>query len=233
MKTKHIFSEDLLKAAITVRNIQQAYTDLFDHWAARVPYMKPEAFWKHANRLRVIYNKEGRECKGPCDATNAAVEEFLRQALKEGVESFSEAAHFAISYGRYVEVLRESCEEVQLGWARLREGSEEDRERTFDEDIESDEYRGTVEELLDSLLMAGEDICERLVGGEYFKSPEEIDIARLEEDVRQAAPSSAERILHGCNQMGEVLYETTAEYFQLFSVRRYNELFPEKPRSKG
>lgn len=233
MKKKHIFSEELLKAAVTLRNLEHDYTDLFDDWAASVPAMEPEAFWNHANRLRVLYNKEGRDCRGPTEAATAAVKEFLRQALNGGVESFSEAAHFAISYGRYVENLKNACEGIQLGWDRLREGSEEDHERTFNEDIESDEYRGTVEELIDSLLMAGEDICDGLFSGHYFISPEEIDMARLEEDVRQAAPSSAERILHGCNQIGDELHEHAAEYFQLLSVRRYNELFPEKPIGKG
>lgn len=233
MRNKHIFSEDLLKAAVTVRNLEQAYNDLFDDWASRIPAMEPEAFWKHANRLRVLYNKEGRDCRGPTEAATKAVKEFLRQALNGGVESFSEATHFAISYNRYVENLKKACDEVQFGWNRLREGSEEDCERTFDEDIESDEYRGNVEELLDSLLMAGEEICDRLFGGGYFVSPEEIDIDRLEKDVRHAAPSSAERILHGCNQIGEELHDHAAEYFQLLSVSRYDELFPKKPHREG
>lgn len=233
MKNKHIFSEELFNTAVTLHNFEGAYNDLFYDWAASVPTMEPEAFWKHANRLRVIYNKEGRDCRGPTKAATTATKEFLREAMNEGVESFSEASRFAISYCRYVENLKEACENVQLGWNRLREGSEEDRERTFDEDIESDEYRGTVEELLDSLLMAGEDICDRIFSGHYFISPEEIDIVRLEEDIRQAAPSSAERILHGCNQIGEELHQHAAEYFRLFSVFNYKELSSKKPLGKG
>jgi hypothetical protein len=233
MKNTHIFSEELFKTAVALHNFEGIYKRLFYDWAASVPAMEPEVFWKHANRLRVIYNKEGRDCQGPPEAATNATKEFLREAANEGIESFSEAAHFAISYGRYVENLKKACKEVQLGWNRLREESEENRERTFDEDIESDKYRGTVEELLDSILMAGEDICDRLFSGHYFTSPEEIDVARLEEDVREAAPSSAERILHGCNQIGEELHEHAAEYFRLFSVFNYKELSPEKPAKKG
>lgn len=231
MKTKHIFSGDLFKAAVKVRKAEQAYEELFDFWASRIPPMLPETFWKHANRLRVIYNKKGRDCKSPCDATNTAAKEFLRQAWVGGMENFSEAVHFSISYWTYVEALKKSCEDIQLGWERPREGAEEDKDHH--EDIESDEYRGNIEELLDSLPMAGEDVCGKLITKCYFKSPEEIDIAALEEDVRQAAPSSAERILHGCNQMAEVLHEEAAKYFRLFSIGYRDELFPKKPTGRG
>jgi hypothetical protein len=230
MKTKHIFSEKLFKAALVKQKFEGIYTDMFDAWASGVPSMEPEFFWRHANRLRVIYNKEGRDCRGPVEAASVAVKEFLRQAMREGVESFSAAAHFAISYGRYVENLEKACEEVQFGWERTRRGSEEERERTLNEDIESDEYRSNVEELLDSLLMAGEEICDRLFSGGYFISPEEIDIHRLEEDVRQASPSSAERILHGCNQMSDELHGKAAEYFELLCVFKYDELYPPEDR---
>lgn len=233
MTVKHIFSEDLLKAAVTLHNLEHDYTDLFYDWAASVPIMEPEEFWKHANRLRVLYNKEGRDCRGPSEAATTAVKKFLRQASLEEVKIFSEAVRFAISYGRYVEILIKACKEVHLGWNRMRDESEENRERTFHEDFESDEYRGTVEELLDSLPMAGEEIYVKLIKKRYFNSPEEIDISCLEEDVRQAAPSSAERILHGMNQIGEELHEQAAEYFRLFSVIKYKELFPEKPQPKG
>jgi hypothetical protein len=203
-----IFSEDLLKTSYALRSMQAHYTESFDDWAETVPTMDPKDFWRHANRLRVIYNKE--------DNYDKAVKTFLMEAWRGGEKKFSEAAHFAISYWRYLTLLQEKCKNIKKGWRRP---FNEDSQNEFT-DPDSEDYVGTVEDLVNAIPMAGEEVCSKLATGYYFVGPDEIDINALEEDVKNNAPSSHIKILNNCHDIEQALHEDLCEFLLIFGPGR-------------
>jgi len=191
MKTTSIFNKLILHACKEIRAAEDEYKHQFNLWVQSIPCLSPDYFWRDVETFHSIWSAKKFNVK-------EATWEYFRQ-VGEGEQSLAAGVHFAISYRKYVNALREKCENITYGWER------------------GDDSFG---DLMDALPMAGQKIYEAVKSGTFFTDVDElVNVSEIHVDVVKARPNSYAQILTGENYLASKLEEFARERMKLMLWR--------------